>query len=112
MRMWMTPPAMMCRKHLLGEHVECHMFLGTMIKNKSLKGYVDNNLFEMKSLFDRHQKLSDEMISRGYNHQSLIDYNVFLKAIDGYPAVIRDSKVDVDQSFNELKSRCISCGKK
>jgi len=28
--MWMTPPAGMCRKHLLGEHVELHMLLGQL----------------------------------------------------------------------------------
>ena len=28
MRMWMVNPGFMCNKHLLGEHVECHMLVG------------------------------------------------------------------------------------
>lgn len=32
MRMWLVPPSHMCRKHLLGEHVELHMLLGTLKK--------------------------------------------------------------------------------
>jgi hypothetical protein len=30
MRMWMVPPKVMCRKHLLGEHVEIHMLAGSL----------------------------------------------------------------------------------
>ena len=36
MRMWMIDPTMLCTKHLLGEHVELHMFVGTINKNKKL----------------------------------------------------------------------------
>ena len=36
MRMWLVPPSHMCRKHLLGEHVELHMLLGTLKKGKSI----------------------------------------------------------------------------
>lgn len=28
MRMWMVDPKIMCRKHLLGEHLELHMLAG------------------------------------------------------------------------------------
>ena len=38
MRMWMLPPECMCRKHLLGEHVELHMLLGSMRRGKSIEG--------------------------------------------------------------------------
>jgi len=28
MRMWMLNPKALCRKHLMGEHVEIHMLVG------------------------------------------------------------------------------------
>jgi hypothetical protein len=47
MRMWMVPTKIMCDKHLLGEHVEHHMFLGSLKQGFNLDGYVKNNLFEL-----------------------------------------------------------------
>lgn len=44
MRMWMVPPELMCRQHLLGEHVELHMFVGAINKGTSvvtLPGYCE-----------------------------------------------------------------------
>lgn len=70
MRMWMIDPKKLCRKHLLGEHVECHMFVGTILKEISLSGYKEKGLVEVHNLKDRHKKLSEEMLSRGYNHNS------------------------------------------
>ena len=70
MRMWMVDPSLLCRKHLLGEHVECHMFVGTINKNISIKGYIEKGLCEPDKLEFRHNQLSEEMIKRGYNHLS------------------------------------------
>ena len=36
MRMWNVDPKLMCNKHLLGEHVEMHMFFGTIQKGISM----------------------------------------------------------------------------
>lgn len=47
MRMWMIDPKKMCNKHLFGEHVELHMFVGIINKNKSLAGYLKNKLIEV-----------------------------------------------------------------
>ena len=38
MRMWMVPVQYMCRKHLLGEHVEHHMLVGSIHKGLSMRG--------------------------------------------------------------------------
>lgn len=54
MRMWMVGPKMMYRQHLLGEHVEIHMFIGTMKRKCSVWGYLRNNLLEMESIVSRH----------------------------------------------------------
>ena len=70
MRMWLCDPKIMCQKHLCGEHVEMHMFLGTIKKGKKIDGYLKNNLLEPMALYWRHKQLELEMIDRGYNHNS------------------------------------------
>ncbi len=70
MRQWMCDPRIMCRQHLLGEHVEHHMFMGSIVKGLDMSGYLKLNLLEPASLFKRHDELVDEMGKRGYNHRS------------------------------------------
>lgn len=62
----MVDPAVLCRKHLLGEHVECHMFVGAILKGISLAGYKAKGLIEIHNLKLRHEALSREMLKRGY----------------------------------------------
>lgn len=73
MRMWMIDPKIMCRQHLLGEHVEIHMFIATMRRGKSVKGYLQKGLLEVHNLYARHEELVEEMNRRGYNHNSKVD---------------------------------------
>tara|TARA_B100000686_G_C16422280_1_gene777795 strand:- start:85 stop:408 length:324 start_codon:yes stop_codon:yes gene_type:complete len=97
--MWMIDPIMLCNKHLLGEHVELHMFVGTINKNKKLDGYKKNGLVEVHNIKSRHQELAAEMSSRGMNHNSpLPDFKEFIFG-----------RVDVNNSYNELIKRCSSC---
>lgn len=70
MRMWMVDPKILCNKHLLGEHVELHMFIGSINKGRDIEGYVKNNLIEPSKLYQRHQELVNEMKRRGMNHKS------------------------------------------
>jgi hypothetical protein len=99
MRMWMIDPATMCRRHLLGEHVECHMISGTINKGKGIQGYLDKGLIETHSLVSRHAELAGEMLKRGYRHNS--------------PLVFRtqagSGKVDRAASEADLRSRCQEC---
>lgn len=105
MRMWMVNPEILCRQHLLGEHLETHMFLTVIKEGKNLDGYIKGNLLEAESLFGRHMVLSNEMISRGYNHKSpMADFVV--------PFKYKDSKVDDEKSLLELLSRCSECKKR
>ena len=60
MRMWMIDSAILCRYHLLGEHLETHMFAGHLKKKKRVDGYLRNNCFEPKSLVFRHEYLARE----------------------------------------------------
>lgn len=99
MRMWKVDVTKMCTKHLLGEHVELHMFVGTILKNKSLSGYVEKGLIETSHIVRRHQELAAEMRRRGMNHKSPL------------PEFEVDSMGVVDTLANELelKRRCRNC---
>ncbi|QYW02559.1 pyrimidine dimer DNA glycosylase [Stenotrophomonas phage Marzo] len=103
MRMWMVDPKVLCTKHLLGEHVETHMFVGTINGKKSLAGYIKNGLVNTDQIRERHDALAAEMLSRGMNHNSpLAEYDE--------PAPVRS--VDVDVSLEELWRRCPACAKR
>ena len=52
MRQWMCDPRFMCNKHLFGEHVEHHMFIGTLERKKSINGYIRNDLLLLLSRCD------------------------------------------------------------
>lgn len=105
MRMWMVDPKMMCRKHLLGEHVEHHMFVGTINKGISVDGYLRDNLLEPLSLVSRHKELVAEMEARGYNHRS--ELPVVLLA--GLTPAQCGVQIDREASLKELIRRCPEC---
>lgn len=98
MRMWMVVPKYMCDRHLLGEHVECHMFAGCIDKNKPLSGYIKKNLFDAASLVARHDSLAREMKSRGFRHQS---------PLNGYKGP--STPIDSESSLRDLLGRCPQC---
>ena len=99
MRQWMVPPQYMCRKHLLGEHVEHHMFVGSL--HKDLTGYLVNGLLEPYTLTERHDLVAEEMLTRGYNHRSPLPAHT-LPAID-------PGHIDRNASLQDLLDRCPDC---
>lgn len=103
MRMWMVNPKIMCRKHLLGEHVELHMFVGSINKDISMNGYLKDNLLEPSSLHSRHNELVKEMKERGYNHNSILPLH---KSFSEKDYLI---KIDIEESLTELIRRCPEC---
>jgi hypothetical protein len=100
MRMWMVNPVEMCRRHLLGEHVECHMFLGTLRRGRSLAGYIRNGLVELRRLRARHDELAREMRRRGYRHASPLAPGRRLSDL---------GRVDPVEGRRELERRCPEC---
>ena len=108
MRMWMIPPEKMCRKHLLGEHVELHMLAGHLFRKRNVGGFVKNNLIQVKDISARHDEIAKEMIARGYQHSSpLMQPNVsFLSEEE------RCYEVDKKASNDDLIKRCSECRKK
>lgn len=109
MRMWMVDPKTMCNRHLLGEHVECHMTVGTLRKKKSLQGYIDNDLLQPCTLVQRHNELAKEMEARGMNHQSPVEGREVSDMVYLLPDEIRHHRVDREKSLKDLHERCQEC---
>ena len=96
MRMWMVNPRKMCRKHLLGEHVELHMLVGTLQRRKRVDGFVANGLIEPLAIRERHGALVKEMERRGYRRQSPLPFH--LAALRRYGVAVRAARVSVKRS--------------
>ena len=106
MRQWHVNPSFLCDKHLLGEHVEHHMFCGCLLKNKSLKGYIEKGLVEIHTLISRHNELVLEMNKRGMNHQSPLNESLI------EPLLKQEGHVNRLANIKELHSRCQKCKEK
>ena len=103
MRMWMVDPEYMCQQHLLGEHVELHMFVGTINRSPlppaTLAGYAKGGLVEVHNINLRHKVIVNEMLKRGLRHQSpLPDFEKF-----------HLGEVNINENYNELSKRCLDC---
>lgn len=112
MRMWMVDVQTMCRKHLMGEHVETHMYVGAMLKGTRVGGYIAGNLFEPMSLKARHDELAAEMVARGYNHDSVMGDNSVAAAIASLPEEFILATVRKGDALAELHRRCPECAAK
>lgn len=106
MRMWGVPVECLCNKHLCGEHVEMHMFMGTISKRVSLAGYVSRGLIEPARIVERHDALVAEMIKRYMNHKSPI---VVCEQLDVVIKRFPNAHVDVEANLVELSRRCEEC---
>jgi len=101
--MWMVNPRWMCDQHLLGEHVECHMFAGSINKGKSVQGYINKGLLELHNLRRRHGEVATERNRRNMNHKS------------PFPTVVNISfcsslgEIDRMKNLAELMCRCPDC---
>ena len=101
MRMWKVPPRLMCDQHLLGEHAEMHMFIGTIRHGISLAGYITGGLVETHRIVKRHDQLAAEMTRRGMNHRSPLRCRPLAPA----------GRVNVRANLKELARRCRRCRK-
>lgn len=99
MRMWMVDPSIMCKQHLLGEHLELHMLRTHLTKGKRVDGFVRNGLIDTSQIQSRHDQLVAEISNRGWNHKSDLEF------IHDEPV----GKVDLQVSLDELASRCTRC---
>lgn len=103
MRMWGVDPRKLCNQHLLGEHVEMHMFAGTIQKSKSIKGYISKGLVNPCCIKERHDWLAEEMKSRDMNHKSPLD-------MDCHELPYHD--ISILENEKELIKRCTECARR
>lgn len=103
MRMWLVDPQKMCRKHLLGEHVELHMLAGCLNKGKNISGFIENSFVDPTLLLPRHDELVREMQRRGYNHCS---------PVGNLPEALQKGHIDPKANIVELCRRCPECRKR
>lgn len=99
MRQWLVDPRLLCTKHLLGEHVEHHMFAETIRRGIGLGGYLAGGLLDTRTLRSRHEELATEMERRGMKHASP------LPSFSCPPA----GAVDPFANLEELARRCPAC---
>lgn len=99
----MVDPRVMCRQHLLGEHVELHMIAANIGLGRSIDGYLRINAIEPKSIKRRHNELVAEMSLRGMRHNSPLDFTTEL-----YPDIL----IDRARSLRMLIQRCPRCAER
>lgn len=104
----MVDPKMMCNQHLLGEHVELHMLVGTLKRKKRIVGFIAKKLLEPRSIQTRHDELVLEMNRRGMQHKSPLS----IPPLDHLSEEELNSTVDEEASRIELLKRCPRCQKK
>ena len=76
MRIWDVDPALLCDRHLLGEHRELHAIWSILTTGK--RGYRDHPETvrwrgRLAALYARHEAQVTEMDGRGFRHASPLD---------------------------------------
>lgn len=99
LRIWDLEPAILCRKHLLGEHRELHAIWSVITQNK--KGYSRHPetlrwVGNLAALYERHEALVREMETRGYGHHSPLDRELATGDI------VQSSYVDIPERQLEI----------
>lgn len=77
MRIWDLDPACLCRQHLLAEHGELHA-IWSILTDAGKRGYSRHPETErwrgkLAALYNRHTRLQQEMMKRGYRHRTPLD---------------------------------------
>jgi len=104
MRVWDISPDKLCKNHLLGEHREIHAIWSILINNK--KGYSSHPETlrwkgKLKALYNRHEKIVQEMQNRGYVHKTPLNkyyatgkdiQNILIDPIEKQIKILRNKK--------------------
>jgi len=100
MRQWVgIHPKYLCRKHLLGEHVEQHMAAEWIKNGHKLGRLQDKGFIDPGRIRQRHDACAKEMVKRGYNHQSPLDYE----------DEKRCNNTNKERNKRDLTGRCKEC---
>lgn len=103
MRMWMIDPSLLCRQHLLGEHSEIHKHKHNFEKRHNMSGRI-GQMFPLQ-MQARHDELVEELLRRGYNHNSPYE----APDVSYLPAVVLNAEPDLIANADDLFRRCTAC---
>jgi hypothetical protein len=115
MRDWGVNPKFLCRKHLLGNHVELHMAVGCILKYRSLKKYVIDGLLSICMLRKRHDQIVTEMTLRGMKHKTeLLPFEpIFVNKYESIHHInYYTNNININKNLKELARRCPGCRKR
>jgi hypothetical protein len=99
----MVHPSCLCTWHLNGEHGELHKHHTHFVKQRSIKRRYGQ--IEPLAMKRRHDALVEEMLSRGWKHNSPFEMPD-LSYLSDYD---REGKVDTTVSTALLSLRCMAC---
>jgi hypothetical protein len=107
-------PELMCKSHRSGEHLECHMFVGSIQQMRALNGYYSTGLFfGPKFLKHRHKEL--RRFIQGHKSPLIVPKTIakITSRVTGlwYPDVL-PTEDQMWLSWHTLMSRCEKCRKK
>ena len=101
----MVPPQFLCKKHLLGEHGELHKFLPSFIKKHNMSKRILLGQIDPAAMQLRHEELAEELVRRGYNHNSpYIQPDILY--------ITEKSIIDIGNNIKDLCQRCEECKKR
>jgi hypothetical protein len=100
MRMWMVDPKILCRNHLLGEHLELHILASKLNEGRKIAGFIAHGLVDPTLVSERHEELVKEMQRRGYKHAS---------PMAELPEKREKGRVDPEANMLILTDRCERC---
>lgn len=113
-RMWGVEVELMCREHLMGEHNEMHMLVGSIRKHPHgeaiAQGHAEKGQIDTSLIQERHDALAEEMEARGYDHDSSMEYDDSLGI--GEVDAERDPSLEASNIRDELADRCPECREK
>lgn len=102
-RMWGIDPALLCDKHLLGEHAEMHQVVGTIRNHPHgvaiVRGHADKHQIDTSNIQRRHDELAKEITRRGMDHNSPLKFDDSLQLGD----------IQLADNIELLKDRCADC---
>lgn len=100
----MVDPRIMCKNHLLGEHKELHMLVGSLRAGIRLGRYLTDGLVDPSKIVERHDQIVEECRRRGWPsgfiHVTPID-------VTGLTLVV--NPVDAETALEDLLARCTQC---
>jgi hypothetical protein len=100
--MWMINPALLCNKHILGEHGEIHKHRHNFVKKHKMAGrMVYPSQIDPHRQQERHDLIAEEMTRRGMNHKSPYEQ----PDTSHLPA----AEIDLDHNLKDLSDRCEGC---